>query len=298
MPDVLPISVVVVTRNRKEVLDQCLRSIALLAQTPAEILVVDNASTDGTPEMVAAKYPHIRLLRQAQNTGAAGGRNIGIHGASQEICLCIDDDATVLTPHALSRCLAFFQREPGLAVLALRIVDQHGQVIRKLIPRRDRKEVHEDTEAVNFSGTGFGIHRPTFVALGGFWDKLNPYFGEEPDYCYRLLEQGFRVILTPHIVVQHKESASERPPERRLFCGTRNAPWMALRSLPWPAALSLTVLSLGYFFLIAARYGQMHVYAAAVKESARGYRDVYRIRKPISWRTCRKVLRHSGLLFF
>lgn len=294
----MKLTVVIVTRNRREALATCLESVLRQSVPQVDVLVVDNDSTDGTGEMLAQRFPMVKIWRSGSNLGAAGGRNAGIEAASGEVCLCIDDDAILLGKDAIARCMRYFEQDPGLCALGFRIVSPQGNVITKLIPRRDRRIVTEDTPAANFSGTGFAVRREQFLALGGFWDALNPYFGEEPEFCYRLMEQGGRILLTPHIEVQHEESPNERPPDRRLYCGTRNAPWIAWRNLPWPAATSLTILSLGYFFLIACRYGQMGSYISALAASARGMPRVLRMRRAISAETARNVSRYSGLLYY
>lgn len=292
------VSIVIVTRNRCQAVLECLRSVKMQDYPHIELLIVDNASGDNTCEAITQAYPHARILRQSTNTGAAGGRNIGIREAKGVICLCIDDDAILLDASSVSRCVPYFEKDEKLACLALRIVDQFGNVVTKLIPRRDRKIITIDTQGANFSGTGFVMRRDVFVSLGGFWEKLNPYFGEEPDYTYRLLDHGYRILHTPFITIRHYESKDERPPERRLYFGTRNAPWMALRSLPWVAVISLTILSWGYFFLVALQNRQLGSFVRALRDSIRGMQDVYRIRKPISWRACGILWKYSGLFLY
>lgn len=292
------VSVVIVTRNRLDSLRECLASVFVQDCPDMEIIVVDNASEPDVAAQIPQLFPQVRLLRQEQNLGAAGGRNVGILAARGEICFSMDDDAILLGKDALSRCASYFRREEKLAVLALRIVDQHNHPVRKLIPRRDRKDVAVDTEGANFSGTGFVVRRDIFVQLGGFWDMLNPYFGEEPDYSYRVMDAGWRILITPFVNVRHYESPNERPPARRLYYGTRNAPWMAWRNMPWHAASCLTVLSLGYFFLKACQHGQMGMYLKALVASAEGLPEVLRLRKPMARPTWVKVHRCSGLLFY
>lgn len=294
----LKLSVVIVTRNRLPILQQCLRSIAVQTGQPPELIIVDNASTDGTSDWIRANLPAVRLLSQTDNLGAAGGRNAGIFAATGDVCFSMDDDAQLLDTNAFTTCLAYFERNPKLAALATRIVDQQGKVVKKLIPRRDREDIARDSEAANFSGTGFAVRRDIFMQLGGFWDKLNPYFGEEPDYCYRLMESGWQIISTPSINVRHEETPRERPAARRLYCGTRNAPWLAVRNLPWSAAFSLTVLSLGYFFLVGLRHRQLGSYFKAVWDCAAGMPEALKMRKPISMETARRVRRLSGLYFY
>lgn len=294
----LTASVVIITRNRCQAVIACIESILKQDMPPLEIIVVDNASTDGTCDSLRNRYPQLRLLPQTINTGVPGGRNIGIGEAKGDICICIDDDALFLSDSSISTILPYFEKDEKLAALAFRIVDQYGNIVTKLIPRRDRKAVNADTPGANFSGTGFALRREPFMLLGGFWEMLNPYFGEEPDYCYRLLDAGYHILHTPFVTICHDESPKERPRNRRLYYGARNSAWMALRSLPWPAVFSLTLLSWGYFFLLALKEGQLKSYARSLRDSIRGMPEVYRIRKPISVETRAILRRYSGLYYY
>lgn len=291
------VSIVIITRSRCKEVQACIDSALAQDYANIELVIVDNASSDDTCQTITQKYPQAKLLAQKTNTGVAGGRNIGIAASSGSICLCIDDDAIFLDPASITRCVPYFEN-PSIACLALRIVDQYGNIVKKLIPRRDRKIITMDTEGANFSGTAFAVRREVFTTLGGFWEKLNPYFGEEPDFTYRLLDAGHRIMHTPFISIRHYESTCERPKTRRPYYGARNAPWMALRSLPWPCVISLTLLSWAYFFLLALKEGQLSSFLRSAAESVRGMPEVLRMRKPVTRNTCRTLWRHSGLLFY
>ncbi|MBY0407317.1 MAG: glycosyltransferase family 2 protein [Rickettsiales bacterium] len=294
----MKVSVVIITRNRRQAALECLSSVAAQDYANIEVLVVDNASADDTVEAVQRAYPAARVLPQKENTGVAGGRNIGMREATGDLCLCIDDDAVFLDSESISRCVPYFEKDEKLAFLALRIVDQYGNVVKKLIPRRDRARIAADAPGANFSGTGFMLRRSAFIALGGFWEKLNPYFGEEPELCWRALDAGWHITHTPYVSVRHFESPTERPAARRLYYGVRNTPWMAVKNLPWPAAISLWVLTWGYFFLMAARHGQMLSFLRAVLDCLRGLREVHALRKPISRAATRALRAYSGLYFY
>ncbi len=293
-----PVSVVIITRNRAEDLLRCLRSIAAQDYTDIEIIVVDNGSTDNTIEAISAAYPAVTLLQQGHNTGAPEGRNIGIKHAKGELVLCVDDDAELPDAQTIRKSIPYFQKDPQLACLSFTVFDQYGQVVRKLIPRRDRKLISEDTFGAMFSATGCVMRRTAFLEVGGFWKDLSPYFGEEPELSYRFLDNGYHILLTPHIIVRHYESTAERAPDRRLYYGTRNTPWLALRNFPWYAVFILTTLSWGYFFLIAIRYRQLRVFLRAVMASIRHMPAVYRIRQPIKPATCKLLWKYSGLFLW
>ncbi len=83
------ISIIIVNYNTKDLLDRCLASI----QEPAEIIVVDNASSDGSSQMVAKKYPKVKLIASNINLGFAAGNNLGMQQATGKYFLLLNSDA-------------------------------------------------------------------------------------------------------------------------------------------------------------------------------------------------------------
>jgi GT2 family glycosyltransferase len=261
-----------------------------------EVIVIDNDSNDDTVQMIRDTYPSVIILHQQNNTGIPGGRNIGIRNARGDICVCIDDDAEFIDTQAIRKSAEYFLNDNKLSCLSMRIIDRNDKIVRKLIPRRDRKEITEDTPGAMFSGTGFAISRSAFMEVGGFWEDLNPYFGEEPELSYRLLDIGYTILHTPHIIIRHYETPVERPTSRRIYFGARNAPWLALRNLPWYSVVSLTILSWGYFLIIGIINRQIPMVCQAMWASIKHMPAIWRIRKPISSRTRRIIWCNSGLL--
>lgn len=293
------VSVVIITHNRVNELVRCIQTVLKQQDPLFEILVVDNASEDGTCETIAALFPQVRIHRSETNLGVPGGRNIGFQIASGDICITIDDDAEFMQPDSISRCRQYFAEHRMLACLSFRIMDGSGvKVARKFIPRRDRKIFASDSEGALFSGTGFAFRRDVFIALGGFWERLAPYFGEEPDISYRILEQGYSILHTVHIPVLHYETPVMRPNSRRTYCGIRNTPWIAIRSLPWFAVITLTVFGWGYFFIIALRQKHLRFFFIGIGDSLRGLPHAYSLRKPISRQTRAKLRQYSGLYWY
>jgi len=298
MNNPLFVSVVIVTRNRSVILSRCLHSVFAQDYADMEVIVIDNDSTDETAQMLKNTYPSVIVLHQQNNTGAPEGRNIGVHKAKGDICIFIDDDAEFTDNQSIRKSTEYFLKNSNLACLSMRIVDQDNKIVRKLIPRRDRKVITEDTPGALFVTTGCALRRTAFMDAGEFWEDLNPYFGEEPELSYRLLDKGYNILLTPHIIVRHYEEKLERHPGRRMYFGTRNAPWFILRNLPWYSVIGLTTLAWGYFFLIATRDRQLPMYFKAVFDSIKHMSAVYRIRKPIGPHAVAMLWKHSGLILF
>ena len=294
------VSIVIVTRNRSQSLMRCLQSVMAQDYKNIEVIVVDNASSDGTVQMLESSFPAVKLLQQTTNTGAPEGRNIGMRAAKGEICVCLDDDAELVDNDSVSKCVDYFTKDSKLGCLSMLVLDENNRIVTKLIPRRDRKVFDKDMPAALFSATGCALRRTAFFEAGEFWEDLNPYFGEEPDLSYRLLDKGYSMLQTPHISVRHHKTPDEYKPiqNRRTYYGTRNAPWLALRNLPWYSVIGLTTLSWGYFFLVALHERQLLMYFRAIAASVRHMPAVYRMRKPVSKQTVKLLWEHSGLILF
>src|SRR5881398_1905021 len=97
---------------------------------PLEIIAVDNASTDGSVEMVRDEFPDVRLVRLPENVGAAG-RNAGVAAAKGDVVFTLDNDVLFTTPDDVSRALAVFARHPRAAVVNFMIVDAAGRLSRR-----------------------------------------------------------------------------------------------------------------------------------------------------------------------
>lgn len=293
------VSVVVITQNRKNDLRRCIQSIFSQQDENFEVLVIDNASQDGTCEMLARDFPDVHIHRSETNLGVPGGRNLGFKNAAGNICITIDDDAEFMQPDSIRHVRRYFEEDSALACISFQILEgSERKVAQKFVPRRDRKIFSVDTEGALFCGTGFAVRRDMFLELGGFWEMLAPYFGEEPDLSYRMLERGYKILHTVQVPVLHHESPVMRPNERRTYCGARNTPWIAIRSLPWFPAMSLIVLSSGYFFLIAVRQGHVRAYLRGIKDSLEGAKSAYRLRQQIGRKATRKLKKYSGLFYY
>ncbi len=130
----MQLSIVIVSYNTRDDLRGCLESLQAVQPAP-EIIVVDNASSDGSADMVRADFPHVRLLAQTRNTWFCGGNNIGIQAASGDYILLLNPD-TVVQPGALEHLTAFLDTHPDYtgATAQLRYPDGSRQRTCSRIP--------------------------------------------------------------------------------------------------------------------------------------------------------------------
>ena len=207
----LRFSLLLPTHNRLAVLDANLRRLTAVAGKfpgEVEIVVADNASTDGTPERVAAEYPHVRLIRLEANRSAAA-RNVAAARASAPILVMLDDDS-YLDAESLRRLGRVMEADAELAAVAAR-------VLRTRPPGR-----HEGGGLPGvFIGCGAAVRRDVFVRLGGYPEDYD-YYVEEYDFCLRLCQAGERVRWYEDIVVHHQRSDENRDTDRMVRFLTRN----------------------------------------------------------------------------
>lgn len=298
--DPLPprVSFVVITMNRPGDLAECLRSVQAQQAVTAEIIVVDNCSTDDTLVVLARDFPEVRVVALPENRGVSGGRNAGVQVAQGDVCIFIDDDARFPSEQAAERTLAYFDREPDLACVAFTIRESAtGIEEMKSIPRRDKRRIDSDYEATYFCGAGFAVRRVPYVDLGMFWEPL-VYGSQEIDLAYRFLDADWRIIHSACIEVIHKSSPTARPSGQWVYFNTRDRPWVAVRNLPWRAVASTTLLWWSNTALVALRTGHVRRWGQGIWDCLVGLGPVVKSRRLIRRKTIRELARLSGRYWY
>ena len=210
---------VVVTYNRKETLRRCLSALAAQQRPPDRTLVVDNASTDRTQELLAAEFPAVEVLAMAVNEGGAGGFHEGIKRAfddGAEWMWLLDDD-TIPEPGALTELLeAAGVLDPTPAVLAGRAIWRDGTLHPMNIPILERRRVERVIDAA--SRGLMPIRGATFVSLllhrravERFGLPLKHFFlwADDIEYTSRIVLGGEGAYFVPSSVALHDTPAPE-----------------------------------------------------------------------------------------
>lgn len=292
------LSYVVLTRDRREELLGCLGSLAVQDLADTEVVLVDGGSADGTVAAVRRDFPAVRVVEVGRNPGVAAGRNLGISEARAPWCLLLDDDARLTGPDAARRVRGFFDRDPDLACLALRVLDAAtGEDAPKSVPRADRRPPGDGEECAFFCGAGFAIRRDTFLSLGGFWEDLF-YAGEEVDLSYRLLAAGHRLAYTRQASVLHREVESGRPSGQWVYHQARNRCLVATRHLPLRFLATHVAAWTAFTGGVALRDRQLRAWARGMRDAAHALPGVIRERRPLDAATVRRVRQLGGRLWY
>jgi GT2 family glycosyltransferase len=239
------ISVIVITRNRRTLLCQALERIRALLPH-AEIIVVDNASTDDTAEYVHRHFPSVKFIPLAQNVGIPKARNIGARYAQANLLLFLDDDGSLHCP-SLPKLIEIFQSTPHWAVLSFPLTaSRDGPKLEALSSKLELLNLELGTSSLQlfswytFNGGAALIKKEIFWEVGGFPEHFF-YSHEEDDLSLRLFARGYRVVVYPRAQFVHAEAGHG---SHRLFYYYRNRQWVIWRHLPlgWAVVESLATL--------------------------------------------------------
>ena len=274
------VSVIVVSYNTREMTLACLRSVLAQTVSAMEIIVVDNASTDGSAEAVAAAFPEISLLAETVNHGFAKANNLAAQQARGGYLLLLNPDTLVLDG-AIDKLLAFAAATPAAGIwggrtlygdrslnpsscwrrMTLWSVTSQALGLTSLFrgsvlfnPERygnwDRRT---EREVDIISGCFFLIRREFWTTLGGF-DLSYVMYGEEADLCLRARAAGARPRMTPTAEIVHYAGASETVRTDKMVRLLRAKILLIKRHFPgWQRPLGLLVFRLWPFSRVWGR---------------------------------------------
>lgn len=230
-------SVIIVNTNEGAVLFECLDRVAQ-AGKPFETIVVDNASTDGSPQRVERDYPWVKVVQSNKNLGYAGANNFGARHANGGVLVLLNPDAFV-TPGWLDAFQPWFE-DDSVAAVGPRIyrgrpgtdavLDSAGGEIE--FPMGDApgrgylrsfsSEFGEGRDVAYLSGAALAVRADMFNRLGGFDEDFFCYY-EETDLCWRIRMAGFRCVYEPGSIVYHLGSFTfGGASPRKVYLQTRN----------------------------------------------------------------------------
>jgi GT2 family glycosyltransferase len=278
----LTASISILNYQRRDALRRALEAARDQRDAVLDIIAVDNASTDGSAEMVRDEFPDVRLVRLPENIGAAA-RNAGVAAAKGDVVFTLDNDVLFRTPDDVTRALAVFDRHPRAAVVNFMIVDATGALShRDWCHPRDARRWAEHEFATDYVLEGASAcRREAFLASGGYWAPL--FIGHEGwDLAFRLIQAGHDLVYTPTVRVQHMVDPSIRPSGRIYYTFTRNAIWVALRNHRGARAFRSIAQDLALMGFAALRAGELGAFRRAIVDAARGVPRALETRAPLS----------------
>jgi GT2 family glycosyltransferase len=224
------VTVVVASRNR------CNDLLASLPRHEAPVILVDNASTDGTVDAVRAAHPDVTVLPQARNLGAEG-RTLGVARAGTPFVAFADDDSW-WAPGDLARAAAILRAHPRLAVLNARILVGPEERLDPLCAEMSASPLGTPPDLpgpalLGFIACGAMVRTEAFRAVGGF-DPVVRFPGEEERLALDLAAAGWAIAYVDAVTVHHHPSPARHSPAQRQAAVWRSRLLTAVMRLPGP----------------------------------------------------------------
>jgi len=298
------LSIMVISYNTREMTLACLRSVVAETRTPHELIVVDNASVDGSAAAIAAEFPEIRLIARDDNLGFAEGNNVAARTACGEYLLLLNPDTVVLRG-ALDTLVAFARATPEAGIWGGRTLFADGTLNPGSCWRR------LDLWALAMRATGLGsvfrssplfnaegyggwlrdsvrevdivtgclllIRRETWDRLGGF-DPSFVMYGDEADLCRRAQAIGLRPMVTPEAEIVHYAGASQTVRADKVVRLNRGLMTLIRRHFPaWQQPVARGLLLAAPLSRVLA-LDALALIGAGNPESRAAWRDVWRRR--------------------
>jgi hypothetical protein len=284
------VAAIVLNYNGREVTLQALASLTAVDYRPFAIVVVDNGSTDGSYEAVAARFPQVTQVRTEVNLGPAGGANLGIRRAldrGHDYLLILNNDIEV-APDLVTEMVRVAESDPAIGVVGPkayfywdrdRIWTAGGRIVfREAVTKErgtgelDRGQYDRDEETGYVNGCAQLVKRAVFEEVG-LWDPIFHLSFEDADFCLRARRAGWRSWYAHRARLWHMVSVSTGPyrapktyqtaRSTAIFIRRYAGPWR------WVTSVAMILASLPAAFVRELVRGN----AAAVRAKARGFFD-------------------------
>ena len=246
--------VVVVSWNVREFLEKCLISLHRASEgLSIRVVVVDNASQDGTPDLVRSMFPNVELITNERNVGFARANNIAlrIYLAGAKYLLLLNPD-TIVAPDAVRRMVEFMESDGGAGIVGCKVVKPDGSLdwpckrsyitpdvlcykamgLDRLFPQNrrfgryhlsflDENQIHEVDSVVG----AFLMIRGACLREIGLLDESLFMFGEDMEWCYRSKERGWKVYYVPTVKIIHYKGQSTGKQSYRMIYHWYHSTW-------------------------------------------------------------------------
>lgn len=229
----MEISIIIVNYNGKEFLRECLDSIRKFLDISYEVIIVDNASIDGSQEYIKAEFPWVKLVESRENLGFAKGNNLGAEYATGDHILLLNNDTKLFT--SLSKGIHYMKENEGIGIVGCRMVNPDGSIqpscgfyhapfrlitgwmvptmlkwpsFIQLYEKRPSfySKTHSEVDWV--SGAFMLIKRVVWEKLKGLDSNFFMYL-EDVDFCYRASKAGWKTAYFSDLSVLHYEGGTE-----------------------------------------------------------------------------------------
>jgi GT2 family glycosyltransferase len=240
-------SVIIPNWNGAHHLPTCLNALRTQTYPRVEVIVADNASTDGSRDLLAAQYPEVRVVALLENRGFTGACNAGMSAANGDFVALLNND-TEVDPGWVAAVVDAFERHPdaGLVASKMRLFDQRdrfhtagdlyrvdGRLANRGVWERDEGQYDQEDYVFSACG-GSSAYRRTMLDEIGLLDDDFFFSAEDMDLAWRAQLAGYRCIYAPAALVYHRLAATGGGVTASYYDG-RNMIWILIKD--YPAAL-------------------------------------------------------------
>lgn len=291
------ISVVILNYNGNDVVFDCLASVLSLDWDDLEVLVVDNASTDGSPERIVAEFgDRVHVVRRRLNSPTAG-RNEGFAVARGEYVLSLDNDIVLPDATVLRKAANHMEKVPSAGALCFCIgsCDCPDEPLPEHwwhpVPLKTHKNRFFFTDW--FPEGAVLFRRSALSATGGYNEDLFQGY-EAADFSLRLLDLGFEILYCPDLCsVELRIRGMHYPARREInYLFLRNKLWTAWINYPLGRAVLFGAMRIAIAGIRAARFGWIDLWLRAVGDGlvpSRSIRNKRRPLGPLTWKHIRRI---------
>ena len=286
MTDCPAVSVVIINYNKKDILRQCIASAIELDWPNLGFIVVDNASADGSAEMVEAEFGStVRLVRRQVNSPTAA-RNEGFLSARGEFILSIDNDILLPDKSVIRKGLALFKQFPKVGLLAFKVgtVDNPEEPLPEHWWYRTPLETGKNRFFYTdlFSEGAVLIRSEAIRVTGGYDEEFFQYW-EDVDLALRLMRDDFDVLFCPNLTCGEIEVRSFLHCKRTRinYLALRNRLWTVWKHYPLWRGLCFATPRVAAGALRSVRYGWVGYFLKALKEGVFAPQVIRQQRRPL-----------------
>lgn len=229
------VSIIIVSYNTRDILGECLKSIYdCVISASFEIIVVDNASTDGSSEMIKREFGDVILIENRENVGFAAANNIGVKKSKGNYLLFLNSDTFVFR-NSVDSIFTFLGENPKIGAATCRVELPNGDIddashrgfptpwnalahfsgLAKVFPKTkmftgyslgylDRSTSHE----IDACAGAYMMVRREAGEQAGWWDEDYFFYGEDIDFCYRLRQMNWQIWYVPLVKILHYKGVS------------------------------------------------------------------------------------------
>ena len=254
------VTVNILSWNRKDHLHEALIELKKTTYPNIELIVVDNASEDGSPEMVEREFPYVKLIKMPKNIGIAGW-NTGFEKANGKYIVVLDDDSYP-APDAIELMVEEFEKaDEDVGIIAFQVKSAV-----------DNRCLTSDwpNQMITFWGCGAGIKKDLIDRIGGYEPKFFLYMNEK-EFSIRALKNGFKTIYCKDIIAYHKSSSVHRTNYRSFFYANKNNIFTFLKYYDLPSCFNHIARLLIYTFARAILTYNLHTFFEIWRQALRDF---------------------------